>query len=88
MSHRHHAALSAHEIPHTTAQLIDALYDAKTECEVYDIDPRSDSAVLLLTQQLAFQINADAIDRNGLEMLKAHCRHERNRRHGKCPAAH
>ena len=88
MARRHHLALSTQELPCTVADLIEALYDAKVECDVYEIDPQTDAAVMLLTHQLAFQMNADVVNRQVLDNLVAHCKYERNRRAGTCHAAH
>lgn len=58
MPRRHHLAVMAYEIPHTATELINALYEAGVECEVYNIDPRFDATVQLLTHQLHFQLHS------------------------------
>lgn len=88
MSHRHHLALSMQELPCTVLDLIEALYDAKVECDVYEIDAQTDPAVMLLTHQLAFQMNTDVVNRQVLDNLVAHCQYERNRRISPCPVSH
>ena len=88
MPRRHHLAVMAYEIPHTATELINALYEAGVECEVYNIDPRFDAAVQLLTHQLHFQLHSDMLNAQNLEHLLTHCRYERNKGNPRCPAAH
>lgn len=88
MTCRHHAAVASQELPCTLHELITNLYHASTECEAIGVNPQTDPAVVLLTYQIAFQANADMVDRQRLDSLLTHCKQERGKKGHRWHVAH